>query len=132
MNQDSDDYNGTETILLVDDEEIVRNMFSSILESCGYKVILAVDGQDAIEKYNQFIDSIDLVITDVAMPRKDGISVYKEIKSINQNSRILLMSGYLPPKLDIKEDVTIIEKPFSPYDIIVKIRKTLDSVESFD
>jgi len=74
MSKVYDCYKGSETILLVDDEKQLRDMLSDFLGSYGYNVIIAEDGQDAIEKFEQNIADIQLVIMDVVMPRKDGIS----------------------------------------------------------
>ena len=123
------DYKGNETILLVDDEEQLRKMLSSILTKCGYTVILAEDGNDAIEKYHQHIGTVNLVILDVVMPRKDGISTYNEIKLLRPDAKILLTSGYQPTTLSNPDDIQIIQKPFSPIEIIKRIRATLDGKE---
>lgn len=127
MDNEFEKYKGTETILLVDDEESLRTMLSDALKSFCYQVIDAVDGQDAVEKYIQNSDKIDLVLSDIVMPRKDGISTYIDIKMINPNAKIMLMSGFIPENLQTEKNLPIITKPFSPFDVIKKIRDTLDT-----
>ena len=80
-------YNNQEEsyILVVDDEEMVRNTLKRILEKFGYKVILAVDGVDAIEKFKENSNTISLVIMDLTMPRMDGSSAFSELKKIKKH-----------------------------------------------
>jgi CheY-like chemotaxis protein/DNA-binding XRE family transcriptional regulator len=125
MHQVCDCYKGTETILLVDDEKQVRDVLSDFFLHCGYRVIIAEDGNHALEQYTKNSNDIDLVIMDVVMPKKDGISTYKEIKKKNPNAIILLMSGYNPDHLSSLEGMQILQKPFSPVEMIKKVRDAL-------
>lgn len=125
MNKINNTYQGSETILIVDDEKQLREMLSDFLASYGYKVITAEDGQDAIEKYTEN-GPIHLVVLDVVMPRKDGISCFNEIKKINPEARAVFMSGYRPDHLQAKEDFRLIQKPFSPVEMIKAIRNALE------
>lgn len=120
-------YQGTETILIVDDEKQLRNMLSDFLGSYGYTVILAKDGQDAIEKYKQHSPNIQLVVMDVVMPRKDGITSFKEIKAMYPEAKVIYMSGYRPDHLQAKDEYQLIQKPFSPVEIIKAIRSALEA-----
>lgn len=126
MTELSLDYEGNETILVVDDEVQLRNLLYDFLTHYGYDVILAEDGQDAIEKYNQRKETVRLVVMDIVMPRKDGITAYKEIKDIRPDAEILLVSGYHPDNLSDLNKFSIINKPFNPLEILKTIRKTLD------
>jgi len=126
MSKTYDCYKGTETILVVDDERQLREMLSDFLANYGYKVIPAEDGQDAIEKYQENAPDIHLVVMDVVMPRKDGISCYREMKRINPAVKLILMSGYRPDHLHA-EDFQLIQKPFSPIEMIKIIRNTLEA-----
>lgn len=128
MSKVYDCYKGSETILLVDDEKQLRDMLSDFLGSYGYNVIIAEDGQDAIEKFEQNIADIQLVIMDVVMPRKDGISCYREIKAMRPAAIVVFMSGYRPDYLQAKEDMQLIQKPFSPVEMIRTIRSALETV----
>lgn len=126
IDSESDCYRGTETILVADDEELMRNMLSSFLTIYGYKVILAHDGADALDKYN---DDVELVILDVVMPNKNGKEVFGEIKAIKSDSKIILTSGYRANDTNLFEAHNIIYKPFSPLDMLKIVRTTLDSLQ---
>ncbi|MBJ6751239.1 response regulator [Geomonas anaerohicana] len=112
------------TILLVDDEAQLRAMLHDLLVRQGYNVIQAIDGQDALEKFKQNQQSISLVVTDIVMPRMDGISSYKIISTIDPSIKVLYMSGYVPER-PLPEGVSILIKPFSPIDILQAIRSIL-------
>lgn len=120
-------FSGTETILLVDDEAHLRQFLSELLTSYGYKIILAEDGQDALIKYRENHERVDLVLMDVMMPRKDGVTTYKEISEIDPNARILLMSGYSSVYLGNIDDLKFIQKPMLPATLFTNIREILDS-----
>lgn len=126
MTELSEAHKGDETLLVVDDENQLRDMLHAILTRCGYKVLLAEDGQDAIEKFKLHKDSIKLIIMDIVMPRKDGISTYKSIKEIDPKASMLLMSGYIPIHFNKSEEFTYLQKPFKPFEIIQKVRLLLD------
>ncbi|TGU72732.1 response regulator [Geomonas terrae] len=126
MNKINNCYQGTETILIVDDEKQLREMLSDFLVSYGYRVITAEDGQDALDKYKQN-EPIHLVVMDVVMPRKDGISCFREIKKVNPAAKAVFMSGYRPDHLQAKPDFQLIQKPFSPVEMIKAIRSALES-----
>ena len=86
---------GNETILLAEDDEAVRRFTVSVLHEFGYKVIEAVDGEEAITKFMENKDGIRLLILDVIMPRKSGKDAYDEIKAINPGIKVLLQAGIL-------------------------------------
>lgn len=77
-------------IMVIDDEEIIRNMIGAILKPSGYEIILAADGQDGIEKIKAG-ESVDLIITDFKMPRKNGLEVIKFAKGLN--IPVIMISG---------------------------------------
>lgn len=119
-------HNGTETILVVDDERMLREMLSGFLSEYGYTILLAEDGQEALEVYNSNKNNIHLVLMDIVMPRKDGISTYKEIKESHPHATIILMSGYSANHAHVPENLKIVRKPFSFHDMVKTIRSTLD------
>lgn len=123
-------YTGTETILVADDEIMVRDMLSGFLSEYGYNVILAKDGQEALELYASHSDTIRLILMDIVMPRKDGLSAYTEIKDKNPRIKIILMSGYRSSNLYVPENLNIIVKPFSFHAIVKTVRNTLDGSQS--
>ena len=85
---------GTETVLLIDDEEVVLEVGKNFLEAMGYRVLTARDGKEAIEIYKKNRDKIDLVILDMVMPHMGGGEAYDKMKEISPNVKVLLSSGY--------------------------------------
>jgi CheY-like chemotaxis protein len=82
------------TVLLVDDEELVRSVAATMLETLGYRVVTAQDGVEAIERFRQLGDEIDLVMLDMAMPRLGGRDCFRELKKIRPDVRAILSTGY--------------------------------------
>jgi two-component system chemotaxis response regulator CheY len=117
---------GAETILIVDDEVLLRKFFSDILVSQGFNVILAEDGECAVAEYFEKADEIDIVLMDITMPRKDGITAYKEIKEFDADAKILLMSAYSKLSFDGLENLNFIQKPMSLEKLYQSIRDVLD------
>jgi len=122
---------GTETILMAEDDATIRRLTRSVLESAGYTVIEAVDGLDAIEKMRQHRDAIKLLLLDVIMPNKNGREVYEESIRVIPGVKILFISGYTADILHDKgpsnSENKIITKPVSPAELLNKIREILDS-----
>lgn len=121
---------GSEMILIAEDDKALRTLIKTVLNEFGYKVIDAVDGEDAIEKFIQNKDEIDLAILDVIMPKKNGKEVYEEIKKIRPDIKTIFASGYtadiIQRKGIIEEGVDFILKPVSPKDLLKKVREVLD------
>ncbi len=119
---------GTETILVAEDDPDVRIMLAKILESHGYVVMQAVDGEDAISVCNE--NRIDLVILDVVMPRKNGKEAYDEIARTGHRVKAIFVSGYTGNIVIDKgvrsESVDFIQKPVSAPDLLSKVREVLD------
>ena len=86
---------GNETILLVDDNEAVWDALIESLQNLGYSVILAENGLDTVEIYRNNPNEIDLVILDMIMPKQGGHSTFFELKAINPDVKVLLISGYV-------------------------------------
>jgi PAS domain S-box-containing protein len=121
---------GTETILIAEDDEALRNLAQSILANFGYTVIEAVDGEDAVLKFREHRDRIKLVVLDGIMPKKNGKEAYLEIRSIQPNVKAVFVSGYaediftrggIPDK-----EALFIQKPIMPDDLIRTVRRVLD------
>lgn len=85
---------GKGTILLADDEEDVRDVVRSMLESFGYTVVTAGDGQEAVEIFRERAGEVDLVLLDMMMPRMTGVEAFAEIRRISPDVRAILASGY--------------------------------------
>ena len=121
---------GTETILLVEDEEMVRNLTRRILEVCGYTVIEARNGVEALKICEEINYEIDLLMSDVVMPQMDGRELSEKVAEINPQIRTLFTSGYMNDRimrLGVSGDaVNFIQKPFAPDVLARKIREMLD------
>lgn len=121
----------SKTILLADDESTIRKTVKIFLERKGFTVISAVDGVDALNKFYEHRENIDMLLFDVRMPGKNGKEAYTTIKKIKPDIKALLMSGYakeIVVKDDIqKEEFHFLQKPVSPdrlFDKIIEILET--------
>jgi CheY-like chemotaxis protein len=121
---------GNETILVAEDDSALRELFSTVLQAYGYKVILAKDGEEAIRKFMKNKDKIQLVMLDMIMPKKSGIEVFDRIKKMRPDIKTLFSSGYTADRIDkdnmLKEGLDFIMKPLLPKDLLIKIREILD------
>jgi CheY-like chemotaxis protein len=121
---------GSETILIVDDEDYVLDACKAMLNRLGYNTILAQNGKEAVEIFQKKNANIDLVILDMIMPEMDGPTVYEHLKEINTDVKVILSSGYSITD-NVKEIVNkgcdeFIQKPFSLSQISLIIRELLD------
>jgi CheY-like chemotaxis protein len=124
---------GTETILLVEDERALRTVTKDLLERYGYRVIEAVDGIDAVQKFAEHKDMINLVLMDVIMPNKNGKEAYQEILAIRPDARVIFLSGYTSDsimKKIVDEGWELLLKPVPPKELFRKIREVLDTGSS--
>ena len=120
---------GSETILLVDDEEGVRKLLSAVLQSGGYTVIEAANGSAALSVYEKNAHKIDLVLTDVVMPQMSGFDLGRELAGRNPDLQVLYMSGYCDSPINSppgEPAVAFLNKPFTPDILLAKIREVLD------
>jgi len=122
---------GNETILLVDDEEAIRELGKDILASFGYTVLIASDGETALEIYRENKKKISLVILDIIMPGMGGRKCLEELLKINPELRIIIASGYSmngPGKEILKAGAKgFISKPYNINQILKSVRETLDN-----
>ncbi len=117
---------GTETILLVDDEEKIRETTGEILQEHGYKVLLASDGNEGVKLYQAHRQEIELILMDLSMPVMTGQDALKEIHRIAPDAKAIAFTGY-PVDLSTLDDVcTIIEKPFELEKLLQTVRTILD------
>jgi PAS domain S-box-containing protein len=121
---------GSETILVVEDEESLRELLTSVLHEYGYAILVARDGLEALERYRRHRNHIHLVITDMDLPKLNGAAVSQSILSDNPQAKIILISGFVEPALKasilasgIREFVA---KPYSIPQILHTIRNVLD------
>jgi CheY-like chemotaxis protein len=122
---------GTETILLVEDEELLIESVCHLLKSKGYKVYTAKDGLEAVKLYEQHKQKIDLVITDMGLPGITGKDVFKKLREMNPGVKVVLASGFFEPEIKselLKAEASgFIQKPYIPDDILRIIREMLDT-----
>lgn len=121
---------GNETILIIEDEQYLRQMLEELLIAKGYTVITAENGVEGVDVYTKNYQNIDLIITDMGLPKLDGKEVFYRIHKINPDAKVIIASGYLEPSLKsqlykdgLKDFIT---KPYSLSEILKKIRTVLD------
>ena len=119
-----------ETILLAEDEESVRKLIKEVLEADGYRVVEAADGEEAVNKFMENKDRIDILLLDIVMPKMSGREVYERIKKIKPDIKLLMASGYpadfISQKGILEEGLNFIAKPMSPPKLLKKMREVLD------
>jgi PAS domain S-box-containing protein len=120
---------GTETILFVEDEQMLRDLVSSLLQAKGYKILTASNGVEAMDVYVQRKDEIELILTDIGLPKMSGLEMVKKIREMNAAAKVILASGYLDP--DDKSELLkagaheFVEKPYLPDELFRKIRQVI-------
>jgi signal transduction histidine kinase len=121
---------GTETILLAEDDAILRKMTCTVLRHMGYTVLEAENGQEAVEKFIENKDIIRLVILDGIMPKMNGKEAHKEISVLVPGVRCIFMSGYAEDIFTkdgiLQAEVTFLSKPVTPSVLLGKVREVLD------
>jgi PAS domain S-box-containing protein len=122
---------GTETVLLVEDEDVVRALASRALTSHGYVVLEARNGREALALVEQSPDRVDLVLTDVVMPEMGGPQLVEQLHEALPDARIMYMSGYtegdkLQPGIR-SSPYPFLQKPFSPDNLCLRVREALDT-----
>jgi CheY-like chemotaxis protein len=121
---------GTETILLVDDEELVRSLGKRILEPCGYTVLSAANGREALDLYRKEISRIGLVILDIMMPEMGGKECLQNLQEMNPHIKVLIASGYTSGGT-VKEATELgakgfVRKPYEMEGLLRAVRQVLD------
>ena len=124
--------NGTETVLVVDDCEEVRNFLNAALARFCYRVICAEDGMDGLKKYTENKGKIHLMLIDVFMPKLNGMDLFKEINKLEPNIKVLFMSGYneLFDRNNQPDEIRFIKyisKPFRIKTLLKEMREVLDN-----
>jgi CheY-like chemotaxis protein len=120
---------GTETLLVAEDEEIVKLFVKKTLEKAGYRVYVAGDGEEAMSLFREH-DDISLVLSDVVMPRKNGKELLAELRQIKPEMKVVFISGYTANIMDFEElqgdRPDFIMKPFSKHELLSRLRDVLD------
>ena len=121
---------GTETLLLTDDEDLVRDLVRSILEARGYKVLEAKDGKESLEIGSRHEETIHLLVTDMSMPNMNGRELAQRLAQIRPGMKTLFMSGYMEDSgngnKELPPEAFFIQKPFRPDALARKVREVLD------
>ena len=121
---------GTETILLAEDDEMVREIAVITLERSGYKVLAAKDGEEALQFFEKHREDIQFALLDVVMPKVSGRGVYDAIRALKPDLPVLFSSGYNTNAIHtgfvVEEGLETIQKPYSPNALLHKIREVLD------
>ncbi|HZQ81346.1 MAG TPA: PAS domain S-box protein [Gaiellaceae bacterium] len=121
---------GVESILLVEDETVVRHLVAEILESSGYSVLQAGDGPSALELLRRHTGAIDLLVTDVVMPGMSGPEVANAVTSMRPGTQVLYISGYTDSAIGhhgvLEPGIAFLQKPFSADDLTRKVRSIFD------
>lgn len=120
---------GTETVLVVEDDDAMRKLIAALLDGSGYKVLQAANGEAALQVANESKQPIDLILTDMLMPGMSGIELSTKLRELRPGLKVLLMSGYagdLIARYRVAEsEIMLIEKPFTRHNLLAKIRTAL-------
>ena len=119
-----DNLNGSQTILMVDDEDLMLTMGQTVLTTFGYKVLTANSGQKALDIISKDEKKIDLVITDMVMPTMSGRELVERLRKISPHIRVMCTSGYVPPPAQT-DDSAYLQKPFTSQELLVKVKQVL-------
>jgi hypothetical protein len=121
---------GSETVLVVEDDSAVRSLMATVLRRRGYRVLVAHDGAHALRICDEYLAPIQLLITDVVMPRMNGVAVADAVRERRPETRVLFVSGYTagaPIDLSGRGAEGFLPKPFTPATLARKVRTVLAS-----
>jgi two-component system cell cycle sensor histidine kinase/response regulator CckA len=122
------------TVLVAENEQFVLRLLEKVLSEGGYQVLLAADGQEAIETYCRHKTEIDVVLLDVGLPKVDGANVFYKMKSENSDVRVIIVSGYLEPDLRTKLQQAgvqhFIDKPYMLDQLVETIQSLIETPRS--
>lgn len=126
--------NGKETILLVEDDPGVRAYVETVLKDLGYNVLSASDSEQALETFESYSSSIDLLLTDAVLPGQSGPNLAKRLRRARPQTKVLFMSGYMDDAhsrdLELGADAAFVGKPFSPELLASRLRDVFDTAFS--
>jgi signal transduction histidine kinase/FixJ family two-component response regulator len=122
---------GKETILIAEDDPLVRKLAVRTLEKAGYEVYQAADGEEAQELFDQHRDKISLVVLDMIMPKRTGPETYRHVKNLSPEVKVVFCTGYDPQTAQAEDplckEVPLIEKPYTAQSFLDALRKVLDA-----
>jgi two-component system, cell cycle sensor histidine kinase and response regulator CckA len=122
---------GTETVLVAEDDKTVRDQVERMLRKLGYEVLTAVDGLEALELWQEYGNQVDLVLTDVVMPRMKGGDLVSDLREIRPDLKVVFMSGYIDETIArsdlLDASAPLLRKPFALSELASTVRQTLDT-----
>ena len=122
---------GSETVLIVEDDDSLRKLAHKALQQHGYRVLTAENGEDALRVGEAHDGSIDLLLTDVIMPKMSGKDVVKRLQPLYPHMKVIYMSGYTDNAIFhhgvLEPELNFFEKPFTPEELARKVREILNT-----
>ncbi len=122
---------GSETVLIVEDDDVLRSFAQKILQQHGYRILVAANGEDALKVSGEHEGPIQLMLTDVVMPKMSGKETAERLQPLYPWMKVIFMSGYTDGAIAhhgvLAPGLNFIEKPFSPEDLARKVREVIDS-----
>lgn len=121
---------GTDTVLIIEDEEMLRDLLRTILESKGYSVLAAGDGEEGVETFKKYNDRIAVVLSDLGLPKLSGEETISAIRRLNPEARVIIASGFIDP--DIRSELEVfgvkdfILKPYVANEVLKVVRDVID------
>jgi two-component system cell cycle sensor histidine kinase/response regulator CckA len=125
----SKDLNGSETVLMVDDEDLLLTMGHAILSSYGYHVLTANSGEKALAIIAKTERQIDLLITDLVMPKMSGRELVEQVRRVSPFTRVICSSGYVRPGGEEQQQGAYLQKPFTSQELLMKVKHALSADE---
>jgi len=119
------DLHGTETVLVVDDEDMLLTMTETILTDYGYKVLTASSGQRALAVLSRGDVKVDVVLTDLVMPGMGGRELVDRIKQLAPHVKLICMSGYIAAISEKQAGTLSLRKPFTSADLLAKVKQAI-------
>ena len=118
-----------QTVLVVEDEGALRKLMMKVLEGAGFQVVEAKDGEQAVEICKSWAEPIDMVVSDLAMPKLNGLQLKEIVAGLRPTVKFLLISGYAEDVVEdptiLRTDTNFLEKPFMPDELVLKVREVL-------
>jgi len=124
--EDEEKKRNGRAVMLVDDEEMIRDLGKLILETAGYSVLMAADGEQAVKLFEQEHSRVDLVILDVTMPRMSGRDAYREMIRIDPGARIMFSTGFSADSItELEGSLGLLSKPYRPQEMVAAVHQAL-------
>jgi|SRR5581483_4362532 len=121
------DGDASPVILLVDDDDMIRALASTLLQTQGFGIIEAENGSHGVERFAENREVVDLVLSDLVMPKMSGAEMVRRILTLDPDVRVVFMTGYSGESLpeDYQKTFTVLQKPFTPDALVRTVRENL-------